>query len=202
MKLLNETYHSKYGAVSETEHVYINNGLKRIDKTTVNVCEIGFGTGLSTLQTLIYAINNNLTINYFAYEKYPLTTYLTSKLNYGDICNCQSYFDKIHNALWEKTHKISDNFTLLKNKVDVLDANLKFPENLDIVYFDAFAPSKQSEMWNADLFSKLYFSLSDNGILVSYASAGVVKRALRQAGFEIKRLPGYKGKFHMLLAKK
>ncbi len=197
---LNETYHSKYGAVNEAEYVYINNGLKKIEKTNINVCEIGFGTGLNTLKTLIYAIDNNLTINYIAYEKFPLPTDIVDRLNYGSICNYQDYFSKIHNVSWENTHSITENFTLLKKKADVLDTAINFPDNIDIIYFDAFAPSKQAEMWNTDLFRKLYLSLSDKGILVSYASAGVVKQALRQAGFTIKRLPGYKGKFHMLLA--
>ncbi len=199
---LNETYHSKYGAINEAKHVYIDNGIKRIEKSNITVCEIGFGTGLNALQTLIYAINNNLIINYITYDKFPLEQDITSNLNYGKLCGYQAEFEQINSVSWNTAHNISENFMLTKKQTDILDKNIEFPTNFDIIYFDAFAPSKQPEMWNAQLFKKLYLSLSDKGILVSYASAGVVKQALRTAGFKIKRLPGPKGKFHMIAAEK
>ncbi len=199
---LNETYHSKFGAINEAEHVFIKNGLKRIKKTDIKICEIGYGTGLNALLSIIYANNNNLTIRYTAFEKFPLTKSITDQLNYGELCKNDKLFKQINTLAWNKIHKISENVFFSKIKADILNNETNLPNNVDIIYFDAFAPSKQIEMWNVNLFSRLYKALSNEGILTTYASAGVVKQSLKQAGFSIKRLAGPKGKFHMILAYK
>lgn len=200
---LDETYHSTYGAINEARHVFIENGLAKFSKLELRILEIGFGTGLNTLLTLIYALENKLRINYTTIEKFPLEDNVITLLNYSDkIEGSGGFFTKIHEVGWERSHQISDCFVLEKKKKDVLDEDLQFPENIDLVYFDAFAPSKQADLWNEPLFKKLYSSLRTNGKLLTYSSAGVVKRALRNSGFEVKRLPGPRGKHHMLLSTK
>ncbi len=199
---LDETYHSRFGAVNESRHVFLTNGLAQIEKQEITVCEIGFGTGLNALLSWQYAEYNQLIINYVSFEKHPLSPTLVSQLNYGKQCNAESYFEQIHTCDWNAPIELSEYFKLTKIEGDVLDKNIRFPKNSTIIYFDAFAPKKQQEMWNIDLFSRLYESLITGGLLVTYASAGIVKRALKEARFQIKRLPGPQGKFHMLQARK
>ncbi len=208
---LNETYHSKFGAVNEAQHVFIENGLAKLEKLEIrastgsatNILEIGFGTGLNALLTLLYSIDKELTIKYLTIEKNPLLKETTATLNYPKIIEgAENYFDLLHSSEWEKSNKISDNFILKKMKATVLNKDLKLPENIDIIYFDAFAPSKQPEMWNENLFKKLFTCLKNDGKLVTYSSAGIVKQALRNAGFTVKRLQGPPGKHHMLFCSK
>jgi tRNA U34 5-methylaminomethyl-2-thiouridine-forming methyltransferase MnmC len=208
---LNETYHSKFGAVNEAQHVFIENGLAKLEKLEIrastgsatNILEIGFGTGLNALLTLLYSIDKELTTKYLTIEKNPLLKETTATLNYPKIIEgAENYFDLLHSSEWEKSNKISDNFILKKIKANVLNKDLKLPENIDIIYFDAFAPSKQPEMWNENLFKKLFTCLKNDGKLVTYSSAGIVKQALRNAGFTVKRLQGPPGKHHMLFCSK
>lgn len=200
---LDETYHSKFGAVNEAKHVFIENGLAKLNKSDVCVLEIGFGTGLNAILTLLYSNDNDLKINYLSVEKYPLLKKDIEALNYPEtIEGADKYFLKMHEVEWEKSFNLSDYFTLKKVNADILDENTIFPYNIDLIYFDAFAPSKQKEMWDENLFKRLYGHLNKNGILVTYSAAGVVKQALRNAGFVVKRLPGPPGKHHMLFCRK
>lgn len=204
---LDETYHSKFGAVNEAQHVFIENGLARLQQLEIgastssvtNILEIGFGTGLNTLLTLLYSNNKNLNINYISIEKHPLSTEITNSLNYSQIIeDGNNNFNLIHKLEWEKSHQVSANFILKKINADILDESLVLHQNIDLIYFDAFAPSKQPEMWNEALFKRLFACLKNEGKLVTYASAGVAKQALRNAGFIVKRLQGPPGKHHML----
>ncbi|MFW5657666.1 MAG: SAM-dependent methyltransferase, partial [Bacteroidota bacterium] len=80
---LNEHYHSTHGAVQESQHVYIDAGLKQTVKNEVSILEIGFGTGLNALLSLVYAVNHNISIVYTSIEKYPLPEDVFKNLNYG-----------------------------------------------------------------------------------------------------------------------
>jgi len=198
---LDETYHSKYGAINESEHVFINNGLAHLSSDKINVFEVGFGTGLNALLTAIYAQQNQIKINYTTIEKFPLSEEITSSLNYYQhIDNSADIFNKIHQTAWNTWNEIVPDFQLKKIQDDILNPDFEFPSDIDIIYFDAFAPSKQAELWNAELFKKLHHCLTTNGRLVTYSSAGIVKQALRNSGFLVKRLPGPAGKHHMLNA--
>ncbi len=200
---LDETYHSKFGAINEAQHVFIDNGLAKIQKLEINVLEIGFGTGLNALLTLLYSERSGLNINYRTIEKHPLTRELVSSLNYSKtVEGAGKYYNKIHEVEWERSHQLSEHFRLKKVAADILDDNLHLPQDIDLIYFDAFAPSKQAELWNAKLFKRLYDCLSKDGKLVTYSAAGVVKQALRNAGFAVKRLQGPPGKHHMLFCSK
>jgi len=200
---LDETYHSIFGAVQEAKHVFIDNGLELIKKDKFTVLEIGFGTGLNALLTAIFAEKNQKIINYITIEKFPLENELIDQLNYASQSNPDVFlFKKIHLAQWEQNVIINDSFEILKLKTDLIQTELKIEVAVDIVFFDAFAPSKQSEMWDEKIFKILYETLADNGIFVTYSSAGMVKRALRTSGFNVKRVKGPPGKHHILIATK
>jgi tRNA U34 5-methylaminomethyl-2-thiouridine-forming methyltransferase MnmC len=208
---LDETYHSKFGAVNEAQHVFIDNGLAKLKKLEIvasassatKILEIGFGTGLNALLTLLYSERNNLNINYITVEKHPLSKEIISSLNYSKtVTGAEKYFDKIHEVEWERSHQLSEYFMLKKVAADILDDNLSFPQDIDLIYFDAFAPSKQAELWSEGLFKRLYNCLNEEGRLITYSAAGIVKQALRNAEFTVKRLQGPPGKHHMLFCSK
>lgn len=200
---LDETYHSIFGAVQEAQHIFIINGIALVKKEEVTVLEIGFGTGLNALLTAKYAIENQMKIEYICIEKFPLERELILQLNYASHANHNELlFHKIHDAEWEKPIQINPYFTITKIHDDILRPEIKIRGGIDIIYFDAFAPSKQSEIWDEKVFKLLFETLNINGLLVTYSSAGLVKRALRSAGFVVKRLTGPPGKHHILLATK
>ncbi|MCF6242987.1 MAG: tRNA (5-methylaminomethyl-2-thiouridine)(34)-methyltransferase MnmD [Bacteroidales bacterium] len=200
-EVLNEHYHSKAGAISESKHVYIENGLLLLNKSSVNIFEFGFGSGLNALLTYQYANYNNLIINYITIEKYPVSSELIHKLNYPALLSLDNkIFEKMHESAWNQAVKISENFYLHKFKDDLVNFDFNNLPLIDIVYYDAFSPSKQAELWTEELFRKIYRKMNLNGLLTTYSSAGIVKRALRAAGFKVIRKPGAHGKFHMLNA--
>ncbi len=197
---LNEHYHSKYGAIQEAIHIYINAGLNYCEKKDINILEAGFGTGLNTFLTYIETENKNKNINYTSIELYPLDEKTIKNLNFTKTTKYSKpdIFDKIHNAKWNSFEKISSHFTLKKIQDDI--TKHKFKGIYDVVYYDAFAPEVQPELWSADIFQKIYNSMTEGGILTTYCVKGVVKRAIRECGFIITRIPGPPGKREMLRA--
>ena len=214
---MNEHYHSVNGAKTEAEHIYINYGFKESCASPVNVLEIGFGTGLNAFLTLIETQKLQKQTVYTSLELYPLSQEVIEQLNYPSIIYPEFsnlYFD-LHRAEWNKLCKISADFSLLKVNIDftqISHANESSKWKLgtidnqsisyDVVYFDAFAPEKQPEMWNQDLFDAIYASMSNNGILMTYCAKGVVRRMLQTSGFKVERLPGPPGKREILRATK
>jgi len=201
-KEIEETYHSTFGAISESDHVYIKNGLELLNLKVINVFEIGFGTGLNAFLSAIYAQSKGLIMNYYTLEKYPLDINIINKLNYIHHIGFSETYSALHKAEWNIKVKISPSFNLKKLGQDLLTFNFEQIEKPDIVFFDAFSPSKQPELWQPQIFENIYKILNPNGILVTYTAAGIVKNALRTAGFQVKRLQGPPGKHHMVLAKK
>ncbi|RLD65158.1 MAG: SAM-dependent methyltransferase [Bacteroidetes bacterium] len=196
-----ETYHSENGAINESQHVFIQNGLSQIEKDEINILEIGFGTGLNALLTCQFAIEHKKKINYLAIEKFPLKQEIIQQLNYPEKLNIdKEVFLNLHSSEWNKLQNLNLSFGLNKQHFDLLDYDFSKQKNIDLVYFDAFSPSKQPELWTANIFEQLYRTMSNGGLLTTYSSAGIVKRALRAVGFNVKRKPGPKGKFHMLNA--
>jgi len=200
---LNEHYHSVNGAIAEANHVYINAGFKELEQKQISILEIGFGTGLNALLTLLNSIDDEKNVFYQGVEAYPVSTAELSALNYIEELNAQKssdLYNLMHDCDWEVETKITDNFTLLKQKKSFkeIDDVSKF----DLIYFDAFGPDVQPDLWTEDIFMRMYQSLKPNGILVTYSSKGIVKRALRSVGFTVKRLAGPKGKRHILRASK
>jgi len=200
---LNETYHSVHGAIQESQHVFIKNGLRYfIDKKSVSILEIGFGTGLNALLTLLATENSSQMVNYVSLEKFPLPNELVQQLNYPTQLKTNAtqtaLFNCIHSCKWNTNTPISENFNLLKINKDLTDFHTT--TNFDIVYFDAFAPEKQAELWISEIFLKIYNFLKPGGILVTYCAKGVVKRTIKSVGFQLETLPGPPGKREMIRA--
>lgn len=196
-----QTYHSHEGAIMEARHVYVTPALTHFqDKNELHILEIGFGTGLNAIITLIESQKANKTIFYETIEAYPVPEEIYCKLNYPEILPCNTYtFRELHRSQSDTIVRFS-NFTFLKKNLMIEEY---IPDRLfDIIYFDAFSPDAQPELWTVDIFNKMYNALETNGILLTYSAKGVVKRALRAVGFEVKRLPGAGNKHHMLIAEK
>ncbi len=203
MEDLDEHYHSVHGAIQESQHIFIKSGLlsnnlKQLE--TISILEIGFGTGLNALLTYFSANETHKNIHYTAIEFYPVNNEELQLLNYGNQLpypQANEIFRLIHAAQWEKGEPISGHFTICKNKISALEIHL--PENtFDLVYFDAFSPDSQPELWSTLLFDKIYNSMRLNGVFITYSTKGNVKRALRQAGLLIEKLPGPPGKREIL----
>jgi tRNA U34 5-methylaminomethyl-2-thiouridine-forming methyltransferase MnmC len=237
---LNEHYHSTFGAIAESRHIFINAGLNfvRQSSSSINILEIGFGTGLNALLTFNETIYQKLKIDYTAIELYPLSEEIYSKLNYpeyipvtdglirrlketsqhlvvGDENKTAStetsqlaqmnlsqdlireVFIKMHSCDWNRKITISDQFSLSKIHSSLEDY---LPDNqyYDLIYFDAFGPDVQPEMWTLEVFKKMAFALKPGGVLVTYSTKGTVKRNLKEAGFRIEKLPGPMGKREIL----
>lgn len=199
---MDEHYHSVNGAVQESRHVFIESGLHHQEKKEVKIFEIGFGTGLNALLTLLDAEKMGRRIYYYSVEFYPLPATLIQTLNYGkQICpEKEGLFLALHEAAWGVPVRVADHFTLHKIQGD--SNKLEIPEEIDLVYFDAFAPEKQPEMWNQPIFDTLYASMAKGGVLVTYCAKGVVRRMMQEAGYSVERIPGPPGKREMLRAVK
>jgi len=199
---IDESYHSTNGAIQESMHIFINDGLRTCTKKSIKVLEIGFGTGLNTFLTLLEAENTNKTIFYTALELYPVDVSEAVKLNYPEWVDItkKSLFEDIHYSRWNEAVKITDHFTLIKLLTDFTKAD--FSGKFDVIYFDAFSPEKQPEMWSEELFRKLYAYAEKGAALTTYCAKGAVRRAMQAAGFSVERLPGPAGKREILRARK
>ncbi len=193
-----EHYHSTHGAIQEAEHIYIEAGLKSCNAETISVLEAGFGTGLNCLLT---AVNTSKKIHYHTIELYPLSLQQIEQLNYTDnLPRSRQLFQKIHQCPWNSAEEITPNFSLQKSEADI--RTIQLHKNYDVVYFDAFAPDVQPELWTVEVFQNIYNHCNKNAVLTTYCSKGIVKQALRKAGFTVKRLPGPPGKRHIIQAVK
>lgn len=197
------SYHSKHGAIQESQHIFIQAGLQPLMEkhAELSIFEMGFGTGLNALLTYIAAENYPVKIYYEAIETDPVDTALAASLNYAtllDRLDLQSHFLQLHQLPWDTPHHLSDNFYFYKRRVAIEDVILTSTFNL--VYFDAFDPVAQPELWTIAVFAKLYAAMTENGVLVTYCSKGSVRRAMEAAGFVIEKIPGPPGKREMVRA--
>jgi len=201
---LDEHYHSVNGAIQESTHIFIDAGLHQCNKNSISILEIGFGTGLNAFLTLLDAQNKGTNINYTTLEAYPLPEDITEQLNYSEqTAPTKAYlFHRIHEVDWNKEIEITPYFNINKIEADFTSYDFENIKDIDIVYFDAFAPDKQPDMWSQELFDRLYNTMSNGGILVTYCAKGMVRRMLQQSGFTVERLPGPPGKREMLRAVK
>lgn len=258
---LNEHYHSTKGARTESQHIFIDMGLKASTSVSPRILEIGFGTGLNAWLTLEEAERSGRNVYYTGLELYPLEWQMIEQLGYisdneqlmidGESKPAIELFRQLHISPWEEEVRLSPHFTLRKVEADVnhwtIENNkwiINKPENnidpskavvdhpnditdyskpvvdhqnhatdhskhiiaqsqFDVIYFDAFAPEKQPEMWSQELFDRLYVLLGDDGILTTYCAKGIVRRMLQSAGFIVERLPGPPGgKREILRARK
>lgn len=199
------SYHSKYGAIQETQHVFIDAALhfKAQYQQEIHILDIGFGTGLNAYMTLLEAAKQNLTIHYTAIEAYPISEEQAKLLNYSTVLQSpatQTTFLQMHSDAWSTKMELTEQFILTKyqKKFEALD----FVGQFDIIYFDAFAPNAQPELWEATMLGNMYQALKKDGVLTTYCAKGVVKRTLKAVGFEIEALKGPPGKREMTRAVK
>lgn len=203
----NEHYHSKHGAVQEALHVFIKTGFnhyfEKHDPEEISILEIGFGTGLNALLTFLEAKKEKVRVKYTGVEAYPVSAEELEVLNYADLINeenVSAVFKKLHSTAWEERSEISSFFSLQKEKKFFREISAE--DEFDLIYFDAFGPRVQPELWSEKVFKNMFRCLRKNGILVTYSAKGDVRRAMLAAGFEVERLPGPPGKREMLRATK
>lgn len=200
------SYHSKYGALQESRHVFIEAGLhlKLPGLAQVNVLEMGLGSGLNALLSLVAAHETRKNITYHAVEAFPISLEQAQSLNFADFLNgdtdkWRALFQDIHRVSWGEEHVLSDGFRFQKWQAQIQDQTLP-ADFYHVVYFDAFAPSSQPELWTPDVLGKFYDALAPGGVLVTYCAKGVVKRTLKSLGFRVEGIPGPPGKREMTRA--
>lgn len=199
---IDEHYHSTNGAIIEALHVYLKEALlhyiERVQPRRVRILEVGFGTGLNAFLTLIRAEELRIPIHYTTLELYPLDMERVEMLNYpqqvekGDA----ALFKSLHAAQWNETVAVTPLFSIEKREIDLVNNPLE--GMFDVVYFDAFAPDKQPEMWSDAIYQKVAAQVSTGGVLTTYCAKGVVRRGFRDAGFIMERIPGPPGKREMI----
>ncbi len=193
------TYHSTHGAIQESNHIYINHGLKYYhninNKNSISILEYGFGTGLNALLSLKYAIKKDINLVYHALEAYPVSMEQIKYLNYiskTDSNNLSREFEKMHQKDCMLQEIIHDKFTLSRDNIEFekFETDIKF----DIIYFDAFSPNEQSYLWERPFLDLATSFLNHNGVLITYGAKGSFKRALKSLGLTIENPPGPPGK--------
>ncbi|HIF15494.1 MAG TPA: SAM-dependent methyltransferase [Bacteroidetes bacterium] len=197
---LNESYHSKHGAVTESQHVFIKEGLGYLKEKKIKILELGFGTGLNCFLSWIYALENKLELSYEGIELFPINDELYELLDY-ELCFEQKHallYDEIVKSKWNVCHRLDQFFSIKKIKADFL--LIDRDQGFDIIYYDAFAPDKQGELWTIEAFNKAFDLLRPGGILTTYCAKGIVKRRLREVGFIVEAIPGPPGKREMTRA--
>jgi tRNA U34 5-methylaminomethyl-2-thiouridine-forming methyltransferase MnmC len=200
------SYHSVHGAIRESLHVFIEAGLKHwlSQHPTVSTCtifEMGFGTGLNALLTLLEAQQQQRKIIYESAEAFPLEPSIIDALNYCDALqqpDKKEIFHALHSCEWNTAVPVTADFTLKKVQTDL--RNYSSGEQVNVIYYDAFAPNAQPELWTEAVFHQLSNMLTPGGLLVTYCSKGSVRRAMQAAGFTVEKLPGPPGKREMLRA--
>lgn len=192
-------YHSVRGAMAETQRVYIELGLwaKMEEKSEINILEIGFGTGLNTWMTALEAQKNGLKVRFTSLEPFPISEEDAQLLNYESELNT-NLLAQIHKANWEEMVEINPNFFLQKVRTGIQD--FSSDTLFDIIYFDAFAPSSQPELWTEEIFSKIALMTQKNGLLTTYCSKTIIRKALQSAGFKVEKHVGIWGKREVVRA--
>lgn len=202
---LNETYHSVHGALQESNHVFIRHGLdffcERSSADPVRIFEMGFGTGLNALLTAQRATDMQRHIHYTTLETFPLEHAIWKQLNYAETPEARDLFQKIHEADWNQESAVTPFFTQLKMETSLQQATL--PSSFfEVIYYDAFAPSKQPELWEIDLLRKVAEAMKAGGVFVTYCAKGQLKRDLKNLGLTVETLAGPPGKKEMVRALK
>jgi tRNA U34 5-methylaminomethyl-2-thiouridine-forming methyltransferase MnmC len=202
---MNVTYHSHHGAIQESLHVFINAGLKFVLDTVkaadIHIFEMGFGTGLNALLTMIGAERRQQPIHYTAIELFPLRQDEITALNYcGQLkrTDLEPVFQLLHQCEWGKDTGITPFFVFKKIEADLLNFSASQPFHL--VYYDSFAPAAQPELWTTEVFENIYSMLLPGGILVTYCSKSIVRKAMQEGGFAVTKIPGPPGKREMVRA--
>ena len=203
-EIFGDSYHSKFGAIQESQHVFMDAGLNfqtAKGKTDLTILEIGFGTGLNALMTYCEMLKQSLKIHYTTFEKYPLSIEQSNDLNYSEQLGISpTVLQNLHGCNWNEDVVINADFVFNKQQTDCQTIDLQ--NFADIVYFDAFAPQIQPELWEQSFLQKIFNALKPDGVLTTYCAKGAVKRALKAVGFQLESLEGPTGKREMTRAVK
>ena len=199
---LDETYHSVHGALQETQHVFIKNGLQLFEHQSISILEIGFGTGLNALVTYKEHKVLQLNIHYETVEAYPISWEEASQMNFSEVLSptLSPIFEQMHCCPWDETVALSPIFSF-KKRLQRFET-INDVDSFDLIYFDAFGAQVQPELWQEAIFQQMYTALKRGGYLVTYAAKGSVRRAMQACGFIVERLPGPPMKREMLRAHK
>ncbi len=202
---INEQYHSRHGAINEAKHVFIKEGFDHVLNAssfeTLDILEIGFGTGLNAFITFLEAEKVKQKVNYVGVEAYPVSLEEAQLMNYPEtlqVAEQKKIFDVLHQNEWETSQIISNNFFCAKRQQ--FFSEIEDVSSFNLIYFDAFGARVQPELWTVEIFQKMYKALKINGVLVTYSAKGSVRRAMKEVGFDVERLPGPPGKREMLRA--
>ncbi len=201
---LNEHYHSTHGAIQESQHIFIRNGFQTINKSPLNILEIGFGTGLNAWLTCQEASKNKQIVRYFATELYPLDAETVEELNYPRLLPDydQNTFRLIHEATWGQEVQINEYFSIEKQQIDVIEYSYPTDKYFDLIYDDAFAPDKQPEIWSAPVLQRIVDKMTPGAVFITYCAKGSIRRMLSSLGLTMERLPGPPGKKEILRGQK
>ncbi|NBL64203.1 tRNA (5-methylaminomethyl-2-thiouridine)(34)-methyltransferase MnmD [Flavobacterium sp. NST-5] len=200
---LDETYHSRHGAIQEAKHVFIKNGLSILQGKPISILEIGFGTGLNAFITFLETIKSAQKINYVGIEAFPITPEDAMQMKYSHALNAGEFaeiFLEMHTCLWNEKINLGNHFSFEKKKIKFQE--IDFQSQFDLIYFDAFGYNVQPELWNEAIFEQMFLALKNNGILVTYACRTPIITAMKSSGFMVEKLAGPPGKREMLRAYK
>lgn len=198
------SYHSTHGAIQESQHVFIDAGLnywQSLNPTAqeLRIFEMGLGTGLNAIMTAQHADTLQKNIHFTSIEKYPIAESIYSQLNYASLLHCAIELQEIvHTSPWDMDHKLTEQFTFNKRQQDLMDVTLD--QTVDVIFYDAFGPRTQPELWNLEAVQKLESMMSPNAVLVTYCAQGAFRRNLISVGLEVSRIPGPPGKREMIRA--
>lgn len=203
---IRESYHSSHGAYRESIHVFMLYGLeawavRNPEKRPIRIFEVGFGTGLNAWLSLVWAEQNQIPVVYHTIEPFPLEEEVYKQLNYGEmddaIWHFRPYFQKLHKASWDQGEAITPYFNMKKEKATLQEVAL-YPS--DIVFFDAFSPKKQPELWTPEIIEKVVNEMNEHAVFVTYCATGNLKRMLKGLGLVLDEVPGPPGKAEMTRA--
>ena len=201
---LGSTYHSRHGALTESKHVFVDKGLRKLIEgrvTDITLLEMGFGTGLNALLTFHESETNSIKIQYHALELFPVPESVWRAYQLPkEVDGLYSIFESMHSAKWNEPIALNDQFKLTKHQVSLLDFESEVKFNL--VYFDAFEPETQPELWTEEVFQKLFLMIQEGGVLTTYCCKGYVRRNMIAAGFVVEKVPGPPGKREMIVAQR
>ena len=211
-EMAGQTYHSSHGAVQESRHIFISQLMGQqsmVNGQQLSVLEIGFGTGLNALLTAQWARENGVKVDYTTIELYPLKEEVYRELNYGKLLGDDELFLRLHKAEWDVgLVEVTENFAIRKCKSDIVEwlrnaqCTMHNAQLFDVVYFDAFSPVAQPELWTEEVFRNVFALMKEGGVLMTYCAKGDVRRAMLAAGFRVEKLQGPPGKRHILRAVK
>ncbi len=199
-----EHYHSIHGAEQESQLIYLTYGLEQRLQSLgtgylepVWILEMGFGTGLNAWLTLLKCTEQKQKVHYTTIEKYPIELSVAESLGYAKTAEEKSLFLKLHQAEWNEEVQINEYFTLHKRAEDSL-AYQGQDNCFDVIYFDAFSPNRQPELWAEEVFQHLAKLGKQGAVLTTYCAMGEVRRRLQRSGFVMERLAGPVGKREVL----